>query len=96
MTIKIKVVAVFAICTVLATTLGTVAGSAARADDLTAAIYGGIAGLRPACGTIGDDPRLTEAAQRHADDLVRNGVGGGHTGSDGSSPRVRIADAGYA
>ena len=28
--------------------------------------------------------------------MAINGVGGGHLGSDGSSPQARIADAGYA
>ena len=43
---------------------------------------------------IGDDPRLAVAAQRHANDMLKNGVDG-HIGSDGSSPQARIADAGY-
>jgi len=38
---------------------------------------------------------LTAAAQRHADDLVANQISS-HTGSDGSTLRQRIADAGYA
>jgi uncharacterized protein YkwD len=37
---------------------------------------------------------LTAAAQRHANDMLKTGVDG-HTGSDGSSPQARIADAGY-
>ena len=44
--------------------------------------------------SIADDPRLTVAAQRHANDMLKNGVDG-HIGSDGSSPQARIADAGY-
>jgi uncharacterized protein YkwD len=44
---------------------------------------------------IGDDPGLTAAAQRHANDMLKTGVGG-HIGSDGSSPQARITDAGYA
>jgi uncharacterized protein YkwD len=43
---------------------------------------------------MGDDPRLTAAAQRHADDMLKNGVNG-HIGSDASSPHSRITDAGY-
>jgi uncharacterized protein YkwD len=95
MTMKLKIVAIFSMGTIFATGLGIVAGSAARADDVATAIYSGVSQLRQACGMLGDDPRLTLAAQRHADDMARNGVGGGHIGSDGSSPRVRIADAGY-
>lgn len=38
---------------------------------------------------------LAAAAQRHADDLAAHGLAS-HTGSDGSTPRQRIAEAGYA
>jgi uncharacterized protein YkwD len=38
---------------------------------------------------------LTAAAQRHADDLAAHEIWS-HTGSDGSTPRQRIAGAGYA
>jgi uncharacterized protein YkwD len=38
---------------------------------------------------------LTVAAQRHADDLAAHQIWS-HTGSDGSTPRQRIAEAGYA
>ncbi|MEE8392280.1 MAG: CAP domain-containing protein [Anaerolineae bacterium] len=38
---------------------------------------------------------LTASAQRHADDLATNQISS-HVGSDGSMPRQRIADAGYA
>ncbi|OMC50401.1 secretion protein [Mycobacterium sp. IS-2888] len=94
MTRKVTIVAAFSICTVCTTALGTVAGSAARADDSGAAVYSGVSRVRDTCGALGDDPRLTVAAQRHADDMLKNGVGG-HIGSDGSSPQVRITDAGY-
>ncbi|OBA59559.1 secretion protein [Mycobacterium sp. 1100029.7] len=57
-------------------------------------MYGGVNRVRQGCAAIGDDPRLTEAAQRHANDMLQNGVNG-HIGSDGSSPQVRITDAGY-
>ncbi|ORA20194.1 secretion protein [Mycobacterium arosiense ATCC BAA-1401 = DSM 45069] len=57
-------------------------------------MYSGINQLRSGCGPVSDDPRLTEAAQRHADDMLRNGVSG-HIGSDGSSPQARIMAAGY-
>jgi uncharacterized protein YkwD len=93
MTMKVKV-AVFSICTVFITALGTSAVLPARADDLATGMYDSVNRLRETCGMIGDDPRLTAAAQRHANDMLKNGVGG-HIGSDGSSPQVRIADAGY-
>ncbi len=38
---------------------------------------------------------LASAAQRHADDLAAHEIWS-HTGSDGSTPRQRIAEAGYA
>ncbi|OBA83382.1 secretion protein [Mycobacterium sp. 1164966.3] len=74
--------------------LSAVAENVARADDLGTAVHSGVNRLRQTCGGIGDDPRLTVAAQRHANDMLRNGLDG-HTGSDGSSPQMRIADAGY-
>ena len=91
---KAKIGPVFPICTVLTMALGTVAGFAARADNLGAAVYSGVNRLRQTCGVIGDDPALTVAAQRHANDMLMNGVGS-HIGSDDSSPQARIADAGY-
>ncbi len=91
---KVKIVAVFSICTVVMTARGAVANFAARADDSGNAVYTGINRVRQTCGVIRDDPRLTVAAQRHANDMLKNGVDG-HIGSDGSSPRARIADAGY-
>jgi uncharacterized protein YkwD len=94
MTRKVKIAAVFSICTVFITALGTVADFAARADDSGTAVYSGVNRVRQTCGVIGDDPRLTVAAQRHANDMLKNGVDG-HIGSDGSSPQVRITDAGY-
>ncbi len=94
MTRTVKIVAAFAICSVFTTVLDTVTGSRARADDSGTALYSGVNRLREACGVLGDDPRLTEAAQRHANDMLRSGLGG-HVGSDGSSPQARIADAGY-
>ncbi len=90
MTRKLKIF-VFSIWAVLATTWGSYA---ARADDLDTAVYIGVNELRPACGMIANDPLLSEAAQRHADDMVTNDVDG-HIGSDGSSPGARIADAGH-
>lgn len=94
MTTKPRIVAVFSICAALLTIPGTASRFVAHADDGGTAVYSGINQLRQACGAINDDPRLTEAAQRHADDMLRNGVSG-HIGSDGSSPQARIAQAGY-
>lgn len=89
------ILAVSSSCAVFIAALGTVAVFPARADDLGTAVYNGVNRLRQTCPAIGDDPRLTLAAQRHANDMLRNGVDG-HIGSDGSSPQTRIADAGYA
>lgn len=91
---KVEIIAVFAICTAFITAPGTLSGFVAHADDSGTALYSGINQLRPGCAPISDDPRLTEAAQRHADDMLRNGVSG-HIGSDGSSPQARITAAGY-
>src|ERR1700749_5153354 len=95
MTMKLKIIAVLSVSTVVTMPVGAFAGFAARADDFRAAIYSGVSNLRQSCGVIGDDPLLTAAAQRHADDLAIHGVEGGHIGSDGSLPRARILDAGY-
>jgi uncharacterized protein YkwD len=92
MAMKVKIIAVLSVLTM---PVGAVADYPARAEDFSAAIYSGVSDLRQECGTIGDDPRLTAAAQRQADDLVINGVEEGHVGSDGSSPQARILDAGY-
>lgn len=91
---KVEIIVVFAICTAFMTATGTVSNFPARAEDSGTALYSGVNQLRHGCGPISDDPRLTEAAQRHADDMLRSGVSG-HIGSDGSSPQVRITDAGY-
>jgi uncharacterized protein YkwD len=93
MALKLKITGVLSVCTASTMLAGTVAGFTARAEDFSAAIYSGVSDIRQACGTIGDDPRLTAAAQRHADDLAISGERG-HIGSDGSSPRARIIDAG--
>ncbi|TXA43084.1 CAP domain-containing protein [Mycobacterium tuberculosis variant bovis] len=68
------------------------AGGMASADDYRGWIDGIASGV--GASRIAEDPRLTEAAQQHADDMLRNGVNG-HIGSDGSSPQARIAAAGY-
>lgn len=94
MTRKIEFFAVVSICAALITAPDRVSAFVAHADDSGTAVYSGVNRLRQTCGPISDDPRLTEAAQRHADDMLRNGVGG-HVGSDGSSPQARIAEAGY-
>jgi len=91
---KVKIVAVFSIGALVITTPGTATDFPARADDPGAAVYSGVNRLRQTCGAIGDDQGLTAAAQRHANDMLKNGVDG-HIGSDGSSPAARIADAGY-
>lgn len=91
---KTKIVAVFSICIAFITAPGAVPDFAARADDLASAVYSGVNSLRQTCGVIGNDPGLTAAAQRHADDMLMSGERG-HIGSDGSSPQARIADAGY-
>lgn len=83
----------FAIGALVVTAPGA-ADFAARADDSGSALYSGVNLLREGCGPIDDDPRLAEAARRHANDMLQNGVNG-HIGSDGSSPLARITDAGY-
>ena len=95
MTTKYRIFAVSSICTACMSVLATVADFPAGADDLGTAVHNGVNQARRSCAAIGDDPRLTAAAQRHADDMLTNGVGG-HTGSDGSSPQARIAQAGYS
>ncbi|OBG27307.1 CAP domain-containing protein [Mycobacterium sp. E3198] len=91
---RVKIVAVFSMCTVALTAQCGITGFAARADDSGPAVYSGVSRVRQTCGAINDDPRLTAAAQRHANDMLKNGLNG-HVGSDGSSPQARIADAGY-
>lgn len=94
MTKKAAIVAISSFCSVLMATAGTVSEFVARADDSVAVLYSGVNGFRQPCGPLTDDPRLRVAAQRHADDMLRTGLSG-HMGSDGSSPRTRIAEAGY-
>lgn len=91
---KVGIIAVIAICTAFIVAPETVSNFSARADDSATVLYSGINQLRQGCAAISDDQRLAEAAQRHADDMLRSGVHG-HIGSDGSSPQVRITDAGY-
>lgn len=91
MTRKVKIAAVLSLGALSLTAPGTVANFRAHADE---SLYSGVNRVREGCGAIGNDPRLAEAAQRHANDMLRSGVNG-HIGSDGSSPQVRITDAGY-
>ncbi len=46
-------------------------------------------------GPLALNAQLAAAAQAHADDMLRKGVGIGHYGSDGSTPRSRAVRAGY-
>lgn len=95
MVMKTKVVGILAMCAVVTTALDATAGDfTAQADGRASGISLGVKHLRQACGAIGEDARLTAAAQRHADDMLQNHAYS-HTGSDGSSPRARMADAGY-
>ena len=95
MTNKVAIAAIFSSCCVLMVAVGTAAEFVAHADDSVAVLYSGVNGLRQPCGPLTDDPRLRLAAQWHADDMLRTGLSG-HIGSDGSSPRTRIAEAGYS
>ncbi len=88
---KRSTVAVSALCPAVFLVAGTLAGAPAGADG---ALLQGLNAVRPGCPPIGADPRLSAAAQRHANDMLATGVGG-HAGSDGSSPRARITAAGY-
>ncbi len=47
------------------------------------------------CPPVAADPRLADAATRHARDMLDSGVRD-HTGSDGSTAQQRIADTGLA
>src|ERR1700739_3144893 len=82
---------VLSICAAAIFLCGIPAVTPAHADDPGAEVYDGVNQLR-SCGPIAADPRLTAAAQRHAHDMLNNGVDG-HTGSDGSSPPRRDAEA---
>lgn len=91
---KNTLVDIFAICAVLTTALALTAGSTAQAEDMATGLHTGVNQLRQPCGAIGEDARLTSAAQRHAHDMLAN-ASYSHTGSDGSSPRARITEAGF-
>nr|ABP43881.1 Allergen V5/Tpx-1 family protein [Mycolicibacterium gilvum PYR-GCK] len=90
---KLKIAGVFALSTVVVAAVGTSADFTAEAD-VAAGLHAGVNQLRQSCGAIRQDPRLTAAAQRHADDMLRN-TNHSHVGSDGSSPQARMTDAGY-
>lgn len=91
---KAKVVGILATCTVFTAAVCATAGFTAHADDVATGLYAGVNQLRQPCGTIGQDARLTAAAQRHANDMLTN-KNYSHVGTDGSSARARMADAGY-
>jgi len=91
---KVGIIVLAAIGAVFVTAPGTVGDFAARADGSVSALYSGVDRIRAGCAPIDEDPRLTQAAQRHADDMLANGVNG-HIGSDGSSPQLRITETGY-
>lgn len=46
------------------------------------------------CPALTVNPKLTQAAQAHADDMARNNLTG-HTGSDGSNEQTRLDRVGY-
>lgn len=66
-------------------------------DDPTAQFYALVnqARLQEGLPPYAWAPELAAAAQRHADDLAATQLSS-HTGSDGSTPAQRIAEAGYA
>ncbi|BBY75083.1 hypothetical protein MPRF_19820 [Mycolicibacterium parafortuitum] len=90
---KTKFAGAFAISAVVVTALGATDGVTAQADVATG-LYVGVNQLRQSCGPIRQDARLAAAAQRHANDMLTNS-NFSHVGSDGSSPKARMADAGY-
>ncbi|MDA2889762.1 CAP domain-containing protein [Mycolicibacterium sp. BiH015] len=91
---KAKLVGAFAISAAVITTIGTTADFSAQADVATG-LYAGVNQLRQSCGAVRQDPRLTAAAQRHANDMLTNS-NFSHVGSDGSSPGARMAAAGFS
>ncbi len=90
---KTKFAGAFAISAVVVTALGATDDVTAQADVATG-LYVGVNQLRQSCGPIRQDARLTAAAQRHANDMLTNS-NFSHVGSDGSSPKARMADSGY-
>ena len=69
----------------------------AQGEDASARLYALVneARLDEGLASYGFSTLLAAAAQRHADDLAVHQISS-HTGSDGSTPRQRIAEAGYA
>lgn len=66
-------------------------------DDIAGQVLARINQARTDAGlpSLTRNAQLDAAAQAHADDLQKNGVGLGHRGSDGSTIKQRIARAGY-
>lgn len=89
-----KIAGALAVGAVVITAVGATAEFPAQAD-VASGLYAGVNQLRQSCGAIRQDPRLTAAAQRHANDMLANN-NFSHRGSDGSTPSARMADAGYA
>lgn len=81
----------------LAPPAGAVEPEAACASDVERQVLALVNAERAALGRapLALDVRLTAAARRHAEDM-RDACFLSHTGSDGSSPFARMADAGYA
>jgi uncharacterized protein YkwD len=75
---------------------GPMLAAPAGAGDQGGAILGEVNAARAAngCGPVAANPQLTASAARQATDMLEHGVRG-HTGSDGSLPAQRVADAGY-
>ncbi|WP_077799311.1 CAP domain-containing protein [Streptomyces sp. JHA26] len=74
-----------------ATTGGTEAsGAVAEVVELVNAERG-----KAGCSPVKVNATLTEAAQKHSEDMAASGTMS-HTGSDGSSPADRITGAGYS
>lgn len=75
----------------------TVGGALAQQENPALPFYTRVNDVRLANGLppYGWSDLLAAAAQRHADDLAAHRLAS-HTGSDGSTPRQRIAEAGYA
>lgn len=73
-------------------------GGASGQDDVAAQVLKRINRAREDAGmpALSRNPQLDAAAQAHANDLLQNGARLGHTGSDGSSIKQRVAGSGFA
>jgi uncharacterized protein YkwD len=94
-----KISTLMPVCVAAMTVFGSaLAGVPAQADggDQGGAVLSQINATRAAngCGPVAANPQLTASAERHAEDMLANGVGD-HIGSDGSSFVQRVTDAGY-